>query len=39
MAEMSEKFEQAGGKLYDEDYMGKEAEASEGGEEAKPAAE
>ena len=39
MAEMREKFEQAGGKLYDEDYMGKEAEASEGGEEAKPAAE
>ena len=39
MAEMSEKFEQAGGKLYDEDYMGKEVEASEGGEEAKPAAE
>ena len=40
MAEMSEKFEQAGGELYDEDYVGKEADASEGGgEEAKPAAE
>ena len=37
--DLVEKFEQAGGKLYDEDYMGKEAEASEGGEEAKPAAE
>ena len=36
---MSEKFEQAGGKLYDEDYVGKEAEASEVGEAAKPAAE
>ena len=44
MAEMSEKFEQSGGKLYDESFVGEadpSAAAPSGakGEEAKPAAE
>ena len=39
MAEMSEKFEAEGGKLYSEDYVGKEAEAPVAEGEAKPAAE
>ena len=47
MAEMSEKFEQSGGKLYDESFVGDGGEADPSaaapsgakGEEAKPAAE
>ncbi|MFQ5765226.1 MAG: phosphomethylpyrimidine synthase ThiC [Rhodospirillales bacterium] len=41
MAEMSEKFEAEGGELYSEEYVGKEADGSDGEDEAekKPAAE